>query len=378
MGCYGAKTIHSAIYKPMSELREEAKRLRRWLDGDISEIAKSEALRQWGTSDPRELAQRLAALRKNIEAGPNWILRDELKPEPDLIIVDECSMVNEALARDLMSFGIPIIVIGDPYQLPPVKGAGYFIAAEPDAMLTEVHRQALGSPVTRMATTVRMGSAWALKLGTYGESRYLRASVDEATGLILDADQILCGTHKTRRAYNARIRAARGFTGDVPMRGEKVLCCRNNHMLGLLNGSLWTIKSCVPAKGSHGYLYADIEPFDGGEVISHVKMHAEPFACREVFPEDRFDANEFDWGYVLTVHKAQGSQWPHVALINDGWSGADNFLDHWLYTAITRAQERVTIIKPQAAAKAAAQMPREEENFFSMKPKGLANRRKHV
>ena len=62
-------------------------------------------------------------------------------------------------------------------------------------------------------------------------------------------------------------------------------------------------------------------------------MHAEPFAGREVLPEDKFDAEEFDWGYAITVHKAQGSQWPHVVLINDSWPGPDRFQDRWLYTA---------------------------------------------
>jgi ATP-dependent exoDNAse (exonuclease V) alpha subunit len=371
MGCYGAKTIHSIIYTPLSELVEEAKALRRWLSEDeISEHAKGEALQRWGTTDPRELARRLAVLRKKIEAGPDWILRDELKGDPELFIVDECSMVGEELARDLMGFGIPILVIGDPFQLPPVKGAGYFTDAEPDAMLREVHRQALGSPVTRMATTVRQVGAWALKPGTYGDSRYLRATADETAGLILDADQVLCGRHVTRHRYNAVIRAARGFTGPVPLPGEKLLCCRNNKTLGLLNGSLWTVVRCIKR---NGFLYADIEPLDGGEVIEQIRMHAEPFTGCEVLPEDKFDAHEFDWGYVLTVHKSQGSQWPHVALINDGWSGPDNFLDHWLYTALTRAQERVTVIKPMSAARQEMAL----QDFLSMKPKPkrLANRR---
>ena len=110
-------------------------------------------------------------------------------------------------------------------------------------------------------------------------------------------------------------------------------------------------------------------------------MHAEPFAGRMVLPEDRFDAEEFDWGYAITVHKAQGSQWPHVVLINDSWPGRERFQDRWLYTGITRAQERVTIIKPRAAerprpsARAEARRLAPADNFFTMKPKGLAHRR---
>ena len=113
-------------------------------------------------------------------------------------------------------------------------------------------------------------------------------------------------------------------------------------------------------------------------------MHPEPFAGGEPAPEDKFDAEEFTWGYVITVHKAQGSQWPRVAVINDSWPGKDRFQDRWMYTAITRAQERVTIIKPQAAARRlvpamraapVARAPRAPLTGFPARPKGLANRR---
>src|SRR5205807_10462487 len=64
-----------------------------------------------------------------------------------LIVIDECSMVEAELGRDLLSFGAPLLVLGDPAQLPPIQGGGFFTAAEPDAMLTEVHRQARGDPI---------------------------------------------------------------------------------------------------------------------------------------------------------------------------------------------------------------------------------------
>jgi exodeoxyribonuclease-5 len=208
-------------------------------------------------------------------------------------------------------------------------------------MLTEVHRQALGSPVIQMATRLRE-YGW-LGMGEYGDSRYLRATADEIPELILAADQVICGTHRTRHAHNAIIRAAYGFEGVIPMPGEKLLCCHNGKREGMLNGSLWEVLDCE--RSATGYLYADLKSLDSGRIERTVKMHAKPFAGRKIFPEDQFDANEFDWGYVFTVHKAQGSQWPHVALIHDGWHDEDNFLEHWLYTAITRAQERVTIIK---------------------------------
>ena len=343
MGCDGARTIHSAIYQPRSELIAEAKELRKWLENPVEQEA---ATRRWGTADPPTLEKKLAALRESIEAGPEWILRERIAPKPDIIVIDECSMVNEELALDLMSFEIPIIVIGDPGQLPPVKGAGFFTAAEPDAMLTEVHRFALENPITRMATTVRTDGARRLRLGAYGASRYLSQPLAGATDLLLAADQVLCGTHKTRHACNAAIREALGHSGNIPMPGEKLLCCRNDKVLSLLNGSMWRVIECEPEH--RDLLRAKIVSWEGDGAEKDVVMHADPFVGREVMPEDKFDAQEFTFGYAITVHKAQGSQWPHVAIINDGfgmWQG-NGLHDRWIYTGITRAQDRLTIIRP--------------------------------
>ena len=86
-----------------------------------------------------------------------------------LIVIDECSMVDAELGRDLMSFECPLLVLGDPAQLPPIQGGGFFTSAEPDAMLTEVHRQAQDDPIVRMSMDVREGRE--LDIGRYGESQ---------------------------------------------------------------------------------------------------------------------------------------------------------------------------------------------------------------
>ena len=71
-----------------------------------------------------------------------------------LIVIDECSMVDAELGRDLMSFDCPLLVLGDPAQLPPIQGGGFFTDCEPDAMLTEVHRQAKNDPIVRMSMDI--------------------------------------------------------------------------------------------------------------------------------------------------------------------------------------------------------------------------------
>lgn len=99
-----------------------------------------------------EGARTIHSLIYNTEVHPNGHVTVTLKPKDDLrqyslIVIDECSMVNEEMGRDLLSFGIPVLVLGDPAQLPPVSGGGYFTSQDPDFMLTEVHRQAADSPI---------------------------------------------------------------------------------------------------------------------------------------------------------------------------------------------------------------------------------------
>ena len=86
-----------------------------------------------------------------------------------LIVIDECSMVDAELGRDLMSFECPLLVLGDPAQLPPIQGGGYFTDCEPDAMLTEVHRQAQDDPIIRMSMDVREGREFHLAVDAVGD-----------------------------------------------------------------------------------------------------------------------------------------------------------------------------------------------------------------
>ncbi|MBX9876144.1 MAG: AAA family ATPase [Beijerinckiaceae bacterium] len=131
------------------------------------------------------------------EESPTFVLnRESAAAKAKLIIIDECSMVDEDLGRDLLSFGTPVLVLGDPAQLPPVKGGGFFTEVEPDIMLTEVHRQAADNPIVRMSMTIREGGR--LDVGDYGKSRVIRRSEVDPQ-LVMSADQVLVGMNKTRR-----------------------------------------------------------------------------------------------------------------------------------------------------------------------------------
>jgi hypothetical protein len=89
-------------------------------------------------------------------------------PQCALIIVDECSTVDADVAKDLLSCQIPVLTLGDPFQLPSIDGIEFFMNAKPDATLTEVLRQEKNSPILELAARVRQNLN--LKCGRYGDS----------------------------------------------------------------------------------------------------------------------------------------------------------------------------------------------------------------
>src|SRR3569623_3600695 len=175
--------------------------------------------------------------RESGEEIPSFDLWDEAPAsKASLIIIDECSMVDPELGKDLLSFDVPLLVLGDPAQLPPIQGGGFFTEAEPDVMLTEVHRQAQDNPIIRLSMDIRAGEY--LEPGRYGETEVVpKGELDPQR--VLDADQVLVGRNNTRRVYNMRMRERRGFKDTMPVAGDKLVCLRNNRKKGLFNGGLW-------------------------------------------------------------------------------------------------------------------------------------------
>ncbi|UXN59674.1 ATP-dependent RecD-like DNA helicase [Phyllobacterium zundukense] len=261
-----------------------------------------------------------------------------------LIVVDECSMVDEQLGRDLMSFGTPILVLGDPGQLPPISGGGFFTEHDPDYLLSEIHRQARDNPIIRLALDVREGREFTF--GDFGAAKVI-SKTDVTQDLVLGADQVLVGTNRTRRRYNQRLRELKGFSASFPQAGDKLVCLRNDPAKGLLNGSLWKVmtSSRETVKPGINLLVApeDEEPGRGVAKIKLLKSQFDdPDAEIPWQTKKRFD--DFDYGYALTTHKAQGSQWDEVVLFDESYAFRDT-RERWLYTAITRAAERLTVVR---------------------------------
>jgi ATP-dependent exoDNAse (exonuclease V) alpha subunit len=262
----------------------------------------------------------------------------------DLVIIDECSMVDEELGRDLLSFGTPVLVLGDPAQLPPVKGGGFFTDQEPDVMLTEVHRQARDNPIIAMSMKIREGER--LEPGSYGDSRVMRRGdigKEDMANLVLASDQVLVGRNKTRRDFNTRMRELMGRTDPMPVAGDRVVCLRNNKNKGLLNGATFTVKAVASAKS--GLVTMRLDPDDVSALNVKVSVLPEFFLGQEeALPwKVRKESDEFDYGFALTVHKAQGSQWDKVVLFDESFAFREH-RERWLYTAITRAAESVVVV----------------------------------
>jgi hypothetical protein len=152
-------------------------------------------------------------------------------------------MLGEAMAKDLLSFGVLILALGDEAQLPPIGDRRFFTSREPDFQLTEIRRQEAGSPIIQLATEVRQKQP--LIYGSYGDSAVNRRGTMLLKDL-LNYDQVIVGTHRKRQHLNKRMRELLGHSGELPNPGEKIVCLKNNREKGLLNGTLWTVKRATP------------------------------------------------------------------------------------------------------------------------------------
>ena len=336
-GLPGATTIHRMIYTPtgsdttkLDALRDELAVLEGVAEPDRATAARADALRS-AVAEAEAQAKQPSFLLKSREEC-------DLALAP-LCILDECSMIGERLGQDVLSFGCRTLVLGDRAQLPPVKAAGYFTDRRPDYELTEIHRQAQESPILRLATLAREGKS--IPYGEFGDASVVR-SIDAQ--LALGVDQVLCGTNLTRQSINMRHRQLAGIADPMPRAGEKLVCIRNDHQQGLLNGTQWRCEEDVEGwEPGDGAVPLTISPLEGGAPMT---VPADPniFLDEANKPAFGSHAQQFTWGDCLTVHKSQGSQWGSVALF-DNWPRRDSHTN-WLYTGITRAAEKLILVRP--------------------------------
>lgn len=284
--------------------------------------------------------------------GLRWRRRDTI--DADLIIIDEASMVSEAIYKDLKKYKVPMLFIGDHGQLPPIGGQ-LALMDKPDVTLTQIQRQAAENPIIQLSAWVREysevpNSSVEVANGDYGGMGWCRINVrlHDLVERTTDpgAVMFLCGYNKTRVFLNDAIRSRLGFTLPVPQPGEKLICLKNSREEGIFNGMGGLLRKIDWFDGDSAW--ARIQMEDGTEFAGSVikKQFGAESTLRELDGMEPEELKElFDWGYALTVWKAQGSESDRVVLIEERFSSmSDDDYKRYLYTGVTRARKHLTVV----------------------------------
>lgn len=257
--------------------------------------------------------------------------------EADLVIVDEASMVSTALHEDLLAYDVPTLYVGDHGQLEPV-GKNPQLMKDPQIKLEQIHRQAEDSAIIQFAHHVRQHRE-PVTMGSDATVIYTGHVPKNAH----EFDIVIVGTNLIRVAVNRMIRRNRGYSGDLPIPGERVICLRNEKKYNVFNGMLATVLE-IRCDENVDKPEMDIVD-DDGDVHRCVPFYPEQFN-----EEDTLDVSKkyclFDFGYALTCHKSQGSAWDRV-LVCERIPHPDTSVARWRYTAATRAKKELVWCMPE-------------------------------
>jgi exodeoxyribonuclease-5 len=278
-----------------------------------------------------------------------WELKDKDEIELDLLIVDEASMIEEKIWNDLLSFEIPIIAVGDHGQLPPING-NFNLMTNPELKLENIHRQALENPIIQISILARNSvkiphQKWSQNVKKIPLSEGHEYYEDLFSSYNFNT-LILCNFNHTRIRINESVRKYLGFESKEPQKKDRVICLRNNHEKQIFNGMQGSI-TYLKNKTESSY-EAEIEMDYSSKlysgIISKDQFHSNITLnnINKSYQTQRMDL--FDFGYALTVHKAQGSSAKKVILFEErNKYQTDEDFSRWLYTGVTRAEEELII-----------------------------------
>ena len=288
-----------------------------------------------------------------------------------VVVVDEVSMAPKTLMDLLFKHNVYVICLGDPFQLPPIeKDEDNHLLDNPHIFLDEIMRQAAESEIIRLTMDIREGKS--LTIGKGNQVHIIPANA-MTTGMYTWADQVLVATNLTRHAINDQMREMKGF-GPNPCSGDKVICLRNywdvisdfgkgdplvNGTIGILydpkpdvikvpfyaydKGSINVLAGQFVSETGMDYDIQNLDPriIRGGESELEWRDKYKLGKLRErigdVIPK------EFAYGYAITCHKAQGSEWDKVLVVEENFPRPKDEHARWLYTAATRAVEKLVI-----------------------------------
>ena len=288
-----------------------------------------------------------------------WRRKTEL--ECNLLIIDEASMVTSEIWNDIQHLGIPILAVGDHGQLPPVNSK-FSLLEQQDFTLTHIHRQATDSPILQVASLARTTGLIPVQRFGLGVQKFdsqtsdAGVMIDEYLQQVNQETLFLTGFNSSRVKMNGSARAARWRDPEKPEVGDSVVCLKNDWEVGIYNGMTGVIAGLSVAKTLEGRVMsyeAEIKDSTGLSLYSGLisaEQFNHPESLKFTKQQQRDVGQLFDYGYCLTVHKAQGSQAKRVVLIEERSKHMnDEDWRRWLYTGVTRAEEELYIFGADAS-----------------------------
>ena len=290
-----------------------------------------------------------------------------------VVVVDEVSMVPQSMIDILLSHKVYVIFLGDPFQLPQIdKNEANNLLDHPHVFLDEIMRQAAESEIIQLSMKIRNKENIDFM---HGKEVIIMPQRELTTGCLTWADQILVATNATRHSINNQMRQILGYSG-LPQDGERMICLRNywddvnEDGDSLVNGTTGIIKNPFESfrripryiKTSNytipivqGEFYADGSsiPFESVEMDKKMIMEGEPFLDWKTSYQlgklinkiGDIRPREFAFAYAITCHKAQGSEWDKVLTIEENFPFDKTEHARWLYTACTRASEKLVLVR---------------------------------
>lgn len=294
--------------------------------------------------------------------------RTSLEGEYKVIVVDEISMLPKELWELLLRHKVYIIACGDPFQLPPInKNADNHVLDTPHIFLDEIMRQAEESEIIRLTMNIREGKPIQYQRGNEVQ---VVSPDDVVSGMYDWADQIICATNKKRLDINTYMRAAAG-RGELPEDGDKIIACRNcwdiidttgenalvNGTIGYLDGLAFGTQE-YPIYGfpTVPVIRTGLRTDDGGFDEIMLDQQALMTGKKFLTPEQEYqiyrraslkglEPIEFNYGYAITCHRAQGSEWEKVLVFEENFPFDKDEHARWLYTACTRPSEKLVLVR---------------------------------
>lgn len=299
--------------------------------------------------------------------------RPKLSLEYKVVVVDEISMAPKEMVDLLLKFPVFCIFLGDPFQLPPIcKDTDNGLLEHPDVFLDEIMRQAAESEIIQLTMKIRNHQPISY---FKGKEVMVIPKSELLTGHLTWADMIICGTNNQRLTTNKEMRKILGYEKDIE-EGEKVIVkrnywdCLNFDFEPLVNGSVGYINNIKKSyavipnyiKNLDNYFIesfnANFRPEVGSiypefkfdkrfliEEVSDITPQIEYQIRRNAFLEIPDIPLRMTYGYAITCHSAQGSQWDKVLVLEEKFPYDKEEHARWLYTACTRPAQKLVLVR---------------------------------